>query len=61
MNPRLSGHLNHGSFYTGEKKTESFDSGFLIVVSEELDSNISEPPTLWPSKLRFILYRRKKT
>ncbi|WP_297483771.1 hypothetical protein, partial [uncultured Photobacterium sp.] len=33
-------------FSTDEKKPEYFDSGFLIVVGEELDSNISEPPTL---------------
>ena len=34
-------------FYTDEKKPESFDSGFLMVVGEEQGSNIREPPTLW--------------
>ena len=43
------------------KKTASFDTVFLIVVGEELGSNIREPPTLWSSKLLSILYRRKKT
>ena len=30
-------------FYLDEKKPESFDSGFLIVVGEELGSNIGNP------------------
>ena len=41
-------------FYTDEKKPESFDSGFLMVVGEEG----FEPPTLWSqtrcaTKLRY--------
>ena len=50
-NPRPSGFKLMTQIYiyfsTDEKKPESFDPSFLMVVGEELDSNISEPPTLW--------------
>ncbi len=52
--PSPSSHTNDYPFYIDEKKPESFDSGFLIVVGEEG----FEPPTLWSqtrcaTKLRY--------
>ena len=55
-NPRPSGFkpMIQIYFYLDEKKPESFDSGFLMVVGEEG----FEPPTLWSqtrcaTKLRY--------
>ena len=67
MNPRPSGFKLMTQIYiyfsTDEKKPESFDPSFLMVVGEELDSNISEPPTLCIStrKSAILFCRRKKT
>ncbi|MEC6798341.1 hypothetical protein VXS03_14885 [Photobacterium sp. S4TG1] len=60
MTPRPFGYPNYYPFYIDEKKPESFDSGFLIVVGEELGSNISEPPTLcYPNYYPFYIDEKK--